>query len=83
MARIFWPQLTLHSDPLHHPLVPILDIEPVESALAEFARSFDLSRPHIRREIEQLDELNAQLKQQNALLKAEVSRLKREARPDG
>jgi hypothetical protein len=78
MARIFWPELTLQSDPFDHPLVTILDVELTESALAEFAAQFDLSRPHIRREINMLEALRATLSRENARLKADLRQCQRE-----
>jgi hypothetical protein len=50
-ARIWWPGLSTRSDPCDHPLVLALEGEPRAEILAEFARQFDLSRPHVRREL--------------------------------
>jgi hypothetical protein len=58
-ARIWWPGLTLRSDPGDHPLVLPLDVDTAEDALAEFAHQFDLSRPHVRRELYVLREAMA------------------------
>ena len=79
-TRIFWPGLTLDSPPFEHPLVPVLEDEPLESALAEFSRQFDLSRPHISREIRQLDTIRGTVEQQNAQLKQAVAQKDREVR---
>ena len=58
-ARIWWPGLTRGSDPGDHPLVMALDGESLAATLGEFARQFDLSRPHVRREIRVLEDLLA------------------------
>ena len=55
-ARVFWPGLNAQSDPETHPLVAALFDEAPWGTLAAFARAFDLSRPHVRAEIIQLDE---------------------------
>ncbi len=58
-ARIWWPGFNLGSDPGEHPLVQRLEGESDESALEEFARCFDLSRPRVRREIELIEDARA------------------------
>jgi hypothetical protein len=50
-VRIWWPELTVESDPLEHPAVLQLEDEPEADTLGEFARCFELSRPTVRREI--------------------------------
>lgn len=60
-ARIFWPDLTVESDGSDHPLIPVLEGESEEDALAEFARQFDLSRPKVRREIRLIEDLRSAL----------------------
>jgi hypothetical protein len=58
-ARVWWPGLSLHSDPRDHPLVLRVDDEEDPDILAELARWFDLSRPVVRREIKEIEELRA------------------------
>jgi hypothetical protein len=58
-ARIWWPGFNLGSDPREHPLVQRLEGESDESAVEEFARCFDLSRPRVRREIELIEDARA------------------------
>lgn len=58
-ARIWWPAVTPRSDPGDHPLVLPLESESPEHTLAEFARQFRLSRPDVRREFQQTDEVRA------------------------
>jgi hypothetical protein len=55
-VRVWWPDLSLRSDPGDHPLVVALEGEDEADTLAEFARQFDLSRPHVRREIALLED---------------------------
>lgn len=55
-ARVFWPGLTAQSDPEAHPLVAGLMDEAPWATLAAFTRAFDLSRPHVRAEIIQLED---------------------------
>lgn len=73
MARIYWPGLALDSDEFDHPQVVVLDIEPVESALAEFSSQFDFSRPHIRREIKRIEELRRMAEQKSAHLSRQLN----------
>lgn len=70
-VRIFWPGLSVHSDPFAHPLMPVLDVEPLDSALAELRRQFDLSRPAVRQEIELVEDARS-------VLEAEITRLRRD-----
>lgn len=72
MARIFWPGLSLASDPFDHPLVAVLDVETPEAALAEFAHQFDLSRPHIRKEIKLIEALCSNAERQATRLQADI-----------
>jgi hypothetical protein len=58
-ARIWWPGLSTRSDPEDHPLVLRLEDESDESALEEFVRCFDLSRPRVRREIQLIEDARA------------------------
>jgi hypothetical protein len=60
-VRIFWPGLSIRSDPADHPLVPILDGEGEGEALGEFARQFDLSRPRVRSEIKLIEDARSVL----------------------
>jgi hypothetical protein len=55
-ARVWWPGISVGSDPGEHPLVLALDGEPQASMCVELARQFDLSRPHVRREIELIED---------------------------
>jgi DNA-binding transcriptional ArsR family regulator len=55
-ARIWWPGLSTRSDPGDHPLVLALEGESRIDVLAEFARQFDLSRPHVRRELKLIED---------------------------
>lgn len=58
-ARIWWPAVTRRSDPGDHPLVLPLEGESPQHILAEFARQFRLSRPDVRREFQQTDDVRA------------------------
>jgi hypothetical protein len=58
-ARIWWPGFSTRSDPEDHPLVQRLEDESDETALEEFARCFDLSRPRVRREIKEIEDSRA------------------------
>jgi transcriptional regulator with XRE-family HTH domain len=58
-VRVWWPGLTRRSDPGDHPLVAVLEGESGPDLLAEFGREFELSRPHIRREIKQIEDARA------------------------
>jgi hypothetical protein len=77
-ARIWWPGLSVGSDPGAHPLVLYLAGEPERDMLDEFTRQFHLSHPVVRREIKLLDELRAlaerelaQAREQNRSMKVE------------
>lgn len=77
-ARVWWPGLYVGSDPSGHPLVVELDGEPEQQMLVEFARRFDLSRPRVREEIRQIEEVRrlaedelAKARQQNRDMKIE------------
>ncbi len=58
-ARIWWPGLSTRSDPGDHPLVLALEGESRVDVLAELARQFDLSRPHVRRELKLIEDARA------------------------
>jgi DNA-binding transcriptional ArsR family regulator len=58
-ARIWWPGLSTRSDPGDHPLVLALEGESRIDVLAELARQFDLSRPHVRRELKLIEDARA------------------------
>jgi hypothetical protein len=48
-ARIWWPGLTVNSDPVDHPEVALPQTATPQATFAEeFARQFDLSRPRVR-----------------------------------
>lgn len=65
-ARVWWPGLTTRSDPADHPVVqPVEGDGPLE-VLAEFARTFDLSRPHVRAEIRLVEDARAVLEHELA-----------------
>ena len=55
-ARIWWPELTVASNPLEHPVVLHLEDEPEADMLVEFARCFELTRPVVRREIKLIED---------------------------
>jgi|HubBroStandDraft_2_1064218.scaffolds.fasta_scaffold22319_1 hypothetical protein len=65
-ARIWWPGLTVHSDPAEHPLVLQLEDERAADMLTEFARRFELSRPLVRREIKLIEDARALLERELA-----------------
>jgi hypothetical protein len=58
-VRIWWPELSTRSDPGDHPLVLALEGEARTDVLAELARQFDLSRPHVRRELKLIEDARA------------------------
>jgi len=77
-ARVWWPGLSVGSDPSEHPLVVELDGEPDQHMLGEFARRFDLSRPRVLEEIRQIEDVRrlaedelAKARQQNRDLQIE------------
>jgi hypothetical protein len=57
--RVWWPGLSLRSDPTDHPLILEMAGEDYESLMVEFERQFELSRPYVRAEIRQIEELRA------------------------
>jgi hypothetical protein len=63
-ARIWWPELTLESDPLEHPVVPQLEDEPEAAMLAEFIRCFELTRPVVRCEIKLIEDAQVMLERE-------------------
>jgi hypothetical protein len=56
-VRVWWPGLGPRSDPGDHPFV--LSEECELDMLAELSLQFDLSRPHVRREIKLIDDVRA------------------------
>jgi transcriptional regulator with XRE-family HTH domain len=78
--RIWWPGVKQRSDPGDHPLVVPLEGERPEDVLAEFARQFHLSRPDVRREIQQIEDARAlaehRLKEAEAKDRATAQRLR-------
>jgi hypothetical protein len=50
-ARVWWPGVQKRSNSADHPIVVGLEGEGEEELLVEFARLFELSRPHVRREL--------------------------------
>ncbi len=72
-VRIFWPGVTLESDPYAHPLVPVLEDEPVEATLQELARRFDLSRPRVRAEIRLIEDARSMLESAATSLKRDLA----------
>lgn len=63
-ARIWWPALTTRSDPADHPVVQPLEGEDQHETLAELARQFDLSRPHVRAEMRLIEDARAMAEMQ-------------------
>jgi hypothetical protein len=63
-ARIWYRGLHARSSPGDHPLVATLIDESKGSALAEFARVFELSQPQVRREITLISDRAAMAEQQ-------------------
>jgi hypothetical protein len=85
-VRVWWPGLTVGSDPADHPLVMRIDDEDDAEMLAEFRRRFDLSRPAIRREIREIEDLRALLERElrqerrkNGNLKIELRKMRARA----
>lgn len=58
-VRVYWPGLRARHHPDSHPLVPVLPDEPLWATLAAFTRAFDLSRPHVREEISQIEDMRS------------------------
>jgi len=54
-SRIWWPGLSRRSDSRDHPAILHLGGEDEDGMILEFARQWDLSRPHVRREMKLLD----------------------------
>jgi hypothetical protein len=79
-VRVWWSGLTLGSDPADHPLVTRIDDEDDAGMLAEFRRRFDLSRPTVRREIRELEDLRALLERELTHERRENQNLKVEFR---
>jgi hypothetical protein len=75
-ARIWWPELTVGSDPGEHPLVLYLDHEPDSSMLEEFTRQFDLSRPLVRQEIKLIEDARARAEHELAQAREENRNMK-------
>jgi hypothetical protein len=73
-ARIWWPDLSRRSDPSDHPLVLELDGEPHGHMLAEFAREFDLSRPRVRREIKQVEDIRRMAEHELSDVRAQLTK---------
>ncbi len=48
-ARIWWPGVTPESDPADHPLVPYVADEEPTARLERFVKTYELSRPTVRR----------------------------------
>ncbi len=71
-VRIFWPGVSQSSAAGAHPLVPVLDGEPEEDALAELSRQFDLSRPSVRVEIEMIEDLRSILQSELSATAADL-----------
>jgi hypothetical protein len=73
-ARIWWPGLTLGSDPNWHPIVLQLFDECHPDLYGEFARAFDLSRPVVRHEISLIDDLRRKAEDELVLARGESQR---------
>jgi transcriptional regulator with XRE-family HTH domain len=58
-VRVWWPGVSRRSDPGDHPLVLSLEGESERDMLAEFSCQFHLSRPDVRREIKQIEDVRA------------------------
>lgn len=58
-VRAWWPGVSVGGDPGDHPFTIALDGESEESLLEEFAHSFDLTRPRVRREIKLIEDIRA------------------------
>jgi hypothetical protein len=80
MARVFWPGLSCRSDPSDHPLVPVLDGESQDGALAELVRQFNLSRPDVRQEIRLIEDARSVLQDQLARLESDIRKLTQQIR---
>lgn len=78
-VRIFWPGLTVQADPYAHPIVTLIDDEPVEMALAELVLQFDLSRPNVRPVIKLIEDARTVLHEQVTRLEGELRQARSEA----
>jgi hypothetical protein len=56
-VRVWWPGLSVGSDPSEHPFALELDGESARDMLGEFAREFELSRPRVRQEVAVIEEV--------------------------
>jgi hypothetical protein len=72
-ARVWWPGLTLCSNPFDHPLVAFLDAQSTAGAMEEFARQFDLSRPSVRFQLELIEYDTVLLNRQLALAREQLA----------
>ena len=75
-VRVWWPGLSVDSDPGDHPAVLALDGEPAASVLAQFAREFDLSRPRVRQEIRMIEDLRRLAERELSLAREENRNMK-------
>ncbi|HSZ05217.1 MAG TPA: hypothetical protein VK778_08445 [Solirubrobacteraceae bacterium] len=75
-VRVWWPGLSVDSDPGGHPSVLALDGEPQASVLAQFAREFDLSRPRVRQEIRVIEDLRRLAERELSLAREENRNMK-------
>jgi hypothetical protein len=73
-ARIWWPNVGERSDPADHPLVLALDGESEGHVLGELARQFDLSRPHVRREMKLIEDCLALAEHNLSLVSAQLEK---------
>jgi hypothetical protein len=70
--RIYWPGLSLRSDPFSHPLIPVLADEPLELSLQELKRGFELTRPYVRGEIKLIEDARTVLQEEVEELKGDL-----------
>lgn len=80
MTRIYWPNLSVQSDPYDHPIIPTLADEPIENTLEEFARQFDLSRPYVRQHLKLIEDHRAVVQEQVASREMELRKRDNELR---
>lgn len=73
-VRIWWPRASDRRDPDDHPLILALDDERAEDAVWEFARRFDLSRPHVRYELKLAEDIQALAEHQLSQAAARAAR---------
>jgi hypothetical protein len=57
--RIWWPGAAVRCDPSDHPVVVGLEDEDYLDTREEFAREFDLSRPHVRSQVRVIEDARA------------------------